>query len=185
LKLANKISLLIGVLVLVVSISTGTVAILVAAKILKDSAHDSLENQAILGADLIGNSIQGQLAVLQELANRSITRTMVLEAQRANLLPDIDTHGYLDLAIVSLEGEAHYIKDDTTSNLADRDYVRKALAGEQAISDVLISRVIGKPVVMYAVPITNNGTIVGALIARKDGTALTDISKNVNLGNTG
>jgi methyl-accepting chemotaxis protein len=67
-----------------------------------------------------------------------------------------------------------------------RDYIRKALAGEQAISDVLISRVIGKPVVMYAVPITNGGgTVLGALIARKDGTALTDISKNVKLGNTG
>jgi methyl-accepting chemotaxis protein len=98
-------------------------------------------------------------------------------------LPEIDNHGYLDMAIVTPDGQAHYIKDETTSNLADRDYVRKALAGEQAISDVLISRVIGKPVVMYAVPITDGGgTVVGALIARKDGTALNDITKNVKQG---
>jgi len=91
-KLANKISLLIGVLVLVVSISTGTVAILVAVEMLKESAHTSLENQAILGADLIGNSIQAQLDILQELANRARTRTMEMEAQDANLLPEIVNH---------------------------------------------------------------------------------------------
>jgi methyl-accepting chemotaxis protein len=185
-KLANKISLLTGALVLVVSISTGTVAILVAMGLLKESAHASLENQAVLGADLIGNSIQAQLDILQELANRPATRTMELEGQRANLLPVIEYYGYLDMALVTPDGLAHYVKDATTSNLADRDYIRKALAGEQAISDVLISRVIGKPVVMYAVPVTDErGRVLGGLIARKDGTALTEIIKNVKLGSTG
>jgi methyl-accepting chemotaxis protein len=178
--------MLIGVLVLAVLAGTGAVAIVVSTQILKESAHTSLENQAVLGADLIGGLVQSQLDILQELANRARTRTMNLDAQQANLLPDIDNHGYMDLALVFPDGRAHYIKDNTTSDLADRDYIRKALAGEQAISDVLISRVIGKPVVMFAVPITDGGTkVVGALIARKDGSSLTEMSKNIKLGKTG
>jgi methyl-accepting chemotaxis protein len=185
-KLSNKISLIIASLVLAVAGSIGITALLVASKILEESANESLEAQAVLGADLIGNSMHAQLDILQELANRVQTRTMEMGIQRANLLPEITNHGYMDLAIVTRNGQAHYIKDQTTSNLVDRDYVRKALAGEQAISDVLISRVIGKPVVMFAVPITDStGTVLGALIARKDGTALTETIKNVKLGETG
>jgi hypothetical protein len=45
------------------------------------------------------------------------------------------------------------LKDGRVSNLGERDYIIKAPAGESNVSGVLISRVIGKPAVMFAAPI--------------------------------
>jgi methyl-accepting chemotaxis protein len=189
-KLSMRVSLQIGILVLVVSLSIGLTAIVISSKIVAGNAYVSLLHQAISGVDLIESVIQGQLNTLQELANRARTQSMDWDVQYASLLPEVDRIGYMDLAIVGLDGQAHYIKDNTTSTLADRDYIIKALAGQQAVSDMLISRVIGKPVIMYAVPITGEGGVVlGALVGRRDGATLNammhDITKNVKFGESG
>jgi methyl-accepting chemotaxis protein len=184
-SIARRVSLLIGALVFVVSASIGLASILAADNIVEQTIFTSLQNQAEQGADLVHISIENRLQVLQELANRARTQTMVWETQRESLIGDIDRLEYLDLAVVTRDGVAHYIKDNTTSNLADRDYIQKALAGEQAISDVIISRVINKPVVMFAVPIRVNNAVAGALIGRTEGTILSDFTKRIGLGHSG
>ncbi|MDR3114444.1 MAG: methyl-accepting chemotaxis protein [Treponema sp.] len=99
---------------------------------------------------------------------------------------DVERAGYLDLAIVGRDGIAHYVKERNTSNLSDRDYIQKALTGEQAISDVIISKVLGKPVVMNAVPVRGmDGNVFCALIGRRDGSALNNFTEHVSLGKTG
>jgi methyl-accepting chemotaxis protein len=152
----------------------------------EETARVSLMNQAELGADIVSLELRGRLGALQELADSESIRSMDWEQQQASLLAGVDRLGYLDLAIVNIQGEAHYVKEGAVSDLAERDYIAKSLHGGQAVSDVLISRVINKPVVMYAVPITdNNGMVAGALIGRRDGTALNDVTKNVRLGSSG
>jgi methyl-accepting chemotaxis protein len=185
-KLSHRVSLLTGLLVFVVVLTVGTAATIVSFQTLEETAKKSLLNQAVSGADMVHLSIQSQLDILQELADREKTQSMDWETQQSSLVGDVDSHNYLDLAVVTRDGIAHYIKDDTTSNLADRDYVINALAGQQVISDVIISRVIGKAVVMFAVPIRDGvGRTVGALIGRRDGGALHEVTKNVKIGETG
>ncbi|MDR2742789.1 MAG: cache domain-containing protein [Treponema sp.] len=185
-KLSVKMPLLIGTAILVVSAGIGLSAILVSSKIVEETARLSLINQAVQGAELVELELHTRLVVLQEITNREAIKSMDWERQRAILLLEVDREGYLDLAIVDMQGQARYIKDNIISNLAERDYIIKALAGGQAVSDVLISKVINKPVVMYAVPIMDAaGVVAGALIGRKDGTALNQVTKNVKLGSTG
>jgi methyl-accepting chemotaxis protein len=153
-KLSVRVSLVIGILVFVMTIIQGVVAVVVALGIVQEAAESSLDNQAELAAQLVtGTVIDAELGILQELADRAQTRTMVWETQKESLLAEIDPHGYLDFGIVSLGGTAHYMKDDSVSNLADREYIIKALAGQRVVSDVLISRVFGFAVVMFAVPV--------------------------------
>jgi methyl-accepting chemotaxis protein len=150
------------------------------------TAQLSLLNQAMLGRDIVSIELHSRLNVLQELANNESVKSMDWERQRASLLPSVDRVGYLDLAVVNMQGQAHYIKEDNIADLSDRDYVIKSLRGMQAVSDVLISRVINKPVVMYSVPIMDaNSIVIGALIGRQDGTALNEVTKNVKLGDSG
>ncbi|MDR2517332.1 MAG: methyl-accepting chemotaxis protein [Spirochaetaceae bacterium] len=188
-KLSGRISLLIGVLVLFISVSIGSILIVVLTGSETKSAKDSLLHIAGLGSEILSAHVQNQLAIFQEVANRARTRTMVWETQAESLTGDIDRLGYLDIAVVNTAGEAHYIKDGSTADLHDRAYITRALAGSRAISDVLISRVINGPVVMYAAPITNGdhagARTIGALIGRKDGTNLSAICEQVTLGNTG
>ena len=184
-NLAKKVSLLIGVLVLVISLGMGATAIVVATKAITHMAEQALLIQAETGSRSVQGIAGSQLSVLQEVANRARTRTMDLKTQRESMLSDIDRLGYLDFGIVMPNGRAVYINENSTADLSDRDYVKKALAGKQAISDVIVSKVTGKPVVMYAVPITVESQIVGALIARKDGNGLSSITDTLGFGKSG
>jgi methyl-accepting chemotaxis protein len=185
-KLSLKVSLIIGALVLFFMLGIAAVSDRIASRIMRETAEKSLQNQSTIAAQLIADGvIEAELKVLYEAANRAETRTMDWEIQQAGLLPDIDRLGYLDFGIVDLNGQAHYIKDNSFSNLADRDYIIKALGGQSVISDVLISRVIGKPVVMFAVPIMAGSRVQGVLIGRRDETVLTDMTREIGLGDTG
>ncbi|MDR1142866.1 MAG: methyl-accepting chemotaxis protein [Spirochaetaceae bacterium] len=185
-KLSLKVSLIAGALVFLFVGGVAVVSNMIASSIMEGTAEKSLQNQSKIAAQLISEGIiRSELRVLSELANRAQTKTMDWEIQRESLLPDIDLHNYLDFAVVDRDGVAHYIKDGSVSNLADRDYIIKALAGQPVISDVLISRVIGKPVVMFAAPITVDNLTAGALIGRRDGAVLTDMTRQIGLGETG
>src|SRR5699024_3715948 len=85
--------------------------------------------------------------------------------------------------IVTPDGIAHYL-DDSTLDLGDRDYVIKALDGESAMSEIIISRATHEPVMMVSSPIKNNGDVVGALIARIDGFYLSEIVDSIQFGET-
>jgi methyl-accepting chemotaxis protein len=184
-KLSVKVSLWIGLLVLFIVACVGTATVMITRRIVEDIARKSMQNQAKIAAMLIDETVGAKLEVLYELANRARTQTMVWETQRGSLISEIDRLEYLDFGIVGLDGIAHYIKDESTSNLADRDYIIKVLAGESTVSDVLISRVIGKPVLMFASPIMINGRAAGALIGRKDSVVLSEIATQVGFGQTG
>jgi methyl-accepting chemotaxis protein len=185
-KLSLKVSLIVGALVFLFMAGLALVSGIIATGIIEKTAEKSLQSQSKTAAQLISEGIvKAELNVLYELANSALTRTMDWETQRDNLLPEIDRHGYLDFGIVGLDGMAHYIREDNVSDLADRDYIIKALAGEAVISDVLISRVIGKPVVMFAVPIFVGNKVEGLLIGRRDGAVLSDMTKQIGMGDTG
>jgi methyl-accepting chemotaxis protein len=185
-KLSLKVSLIAGALVLFFMVSMAVLSNIIASDIMKAAAKKSLQSQSSIAAQLITEGIiKAELDVLYELANRARTKTLVWEIQRDSLLPEIERHGYLDFGIVGLDGTAHYIKDDSTSNLADRDYIIKSLAGQPVVSDVLISRVIGRPVVMFAAPILVDDRVAGVLIGRRDGAVLSDMTKQIGLGETG
>jgi methyl-accepting chemotaxis protein len=185
-KLSLKVSLIVGVLVLLFMVGMAIVSNMIASGIMEETAKKSLQNQSNIAAQLVADGIiKADLDVLYELANRAQTRTLVWETQRDSLLPEIDRHEYLEFGIVGLDGIAHYIKEDSTSNLADRDYIIKALAGQSVVSDVLISRAIGRPVVMFAVPILVDDQVRELLIGRRDGAVLTDMTNGIGLGDTG
>jgi methyl-accepting chemotaxis protein len=184
-KLSARISLLTGVLLFVLTIAIGFTAFMVSSKIIEAAARESLENQAVLGADLVELSISSQLRILREFASRSEVLTMDIRNLDPSFNKNIDDAGFLDVALVGAGGTAHYFKEQTTAFLGDRDYVKNALAGRDSVSDVLISRVTGASVVMLGVPVTRNGVVAGVLIGRMDGNALAEITNNIKFGKTG
>jgi methyl-accepting chemotaxis protein len=185
-KLSAKVSLIIGTMLIVLMVGMALISGMIASKIMLGTAETSLQIQTESTARLVSDGlINADLKILYELANRARTQTMNWEVQRDSLFAEIDSHNYLDFAIVDPEGRAHYIKEDSVSDLADRDYIQTALAGKSTVSNVLISRVINKPVVMFAAPIFVGTQVVGALIGRRDGALLSDLIGEFTLGKTG
>jgi methyl-accepting chemotaxis protein len=173
-------------LILGVTVLISVVALSISSNIIYEETSQSLLNQAILGAYLVESSLKSQLDSLQDLANRIQTKSMDWKIQQESLLPEIDLHGYQDIAVVTKDGIAHYVKDtNTTADLHDHDYITKALTGVTAISDVISNRSVSRPVMILAAPIFVEGTVAGVLIAQKDGASLNTITQNILFRSTG
>jgi methyl-accepting chemotaxis protein len=138
-------------------------------------------DQAVLAASLVSETIQSQLNVLQQLANRAGTRTMDFDAARESLLPDIAGTGADDFALVYPDGRAPHLKGGQAPDLSTREYVQKALRGQRSVSDLIVGGAVDTsyPLINYVVPIMENGRVLGALLARNNATVFSDIVKNV------
>jgi methyl-accepting chemotaxis protein len=141
---------------------------------MEESVFTGMVGSSKINAELLELRLDILLNQLWEIANRARTRTMNWEGVvKANFTPDVDRINSLDIGLVSLDGTTNYVRDAATTNLGDRDYDKQAFTGKTAVSDVLISRATGKPVVMLAAPVfkddTKGSPVLGVTIARKDG----------------
>ena len=173
-KLSVRIPLIIGAVVLITSASIIVAAEIIVTREMEASTFTELSGNAEANAELIKTKLDSLLLQLWEIANRARVRTMDWDAVvRDNLAPDVERIDSLDIGLVYPDGTTRYVTDNSTTNLGDRDYVQSALAGKPVVSDVLISRVINKPVIMLAAPVLRDdekgSPVVGALIVRKDG----------------
>jgi methyl-accepting chemotaxis protein len=186
-KVFVRISLFTGVLIFALTTLIGFTAIAVSSNIIEDTTEKLLENEAVLGADLIKLYVDGQLRILQELSFRTEVRSMNTDNYDDLFRESIDRAGFLDIAVVSRDGTAHYFKDRTTASLGDRDYVIQAFNNQPNVSETLvISRVTGQPVLMFAVPILNEfSSLIGVLVGRMDGNTLNEVTKSVHFGESG
>ena len=57
---------------------------------------------------------------------------------------------------------------NATGNFSDRAYFKKAMSGEANVSDPLLSRVTGRPVLIVAAPVAADGKVLGVLYLRLD-----------------
>jgi methyl-accepting chemotaxis protein len=184
--LARKISIFSAILAIFVSLGIGVTASVVSTKAAEDIIRKSLQRQAETGANLVRSTLESQLATLQGIASRDATASRAWKDRRTSLAYDATRLGYLDLGVVDEKGIARYVLSDEAADLSDRDYVKQALYGYRVVSDVVISKVTKAPVVMFAVPIPGkDGKTAGALVARRDGTALSAITDTFGFGETG
>ncbi|MDF2614991.1 MAG: uncharacterized protein K0S71_2777 [Clostridia bacterium] len=184
-SLSKRITFFVGCLVLVISLVLGFSAFKFSENTTLYEVQNTLEQYAKVSAQHIDAKISLRIEILKEVAARETIKTMDWEIQRDSLKLDAERLEYLDLAVVLQNGTAQYVGTGETTELGDREYIKKALEGKPNVSDVIISKVTGKPVIMYAVPIERDGKVVGALIGRKDGTALNDITDELGVGETG
>ena len=171
-KLSIRIPLLIGAVVLVTSAGIGLVSLRVSTNTLESTILDAIAAKNESNAELLSATLNGTLVQLGEIANRSQVRTMDWGLIQGHLAPDVARIGALDLALTGREGIASYVLDGSTLDMSERDYFRRALAGE-INAEVVFSRLIHRPVVMLAAPIFQSDTpgapVIGVLVARKDG----------------
>ena len=92
--------------------------------------------------------METQIRTLESMASSGDIMGMNWNIQKRLLQTQLADSGFIDLAVVDKKGFAQYT-DGSTSELADRAYIKNALEGKSNISDVLISSVTGEPVLPY------------------------------------
>ena len=184
-SLTARISLYVGFLVLLIALTLAHSALKVSVDTTLSEVEKAMTEYSKEAAKHIEAVMVMRIDVLQEVAIRKEVQTMQWDTQKEALKLDADRLGYLDMAVVQLDGTAQYVSTGESAQLREREYIKKALAGQANVSDVIISKVTGNAVVMYAVPIIRGDKVVGALIARRDSSALNDIIDTIGIGETG
>jgi methyl-accepting chemotaxis protein len=182
-KLSNRIALFVGVLVLIVAGGLGTLSLILSYRTAYQEVENGMTEVSVQGANYINARMQLRTGVLEQIALR--ISGMSLEQQLEVLAEEAEGLGYLDMAVVDLSGTARYAIGKEEADLSERDYVQKALSGRVSFSNVLISKVTNKAVIMYAAPIRKGKEIIGALVGRRDGSALNDIVEQMSFGEDG
>ncbi len=184
-SIKSRLVLFFSAILFLVSASIGGICYIDASNSLTDNVLFDLQKVGKEAALIIESRNEAEFRVLEETASRTrVSNPQNPQKDRVAAIGEgIERNKYLRIAIVDMNGNAEY-SNGTSSDLKDRDYIQKALKGERSISDVIVSKVDGSLVIGYAVPIKYNGAVVGALLAIKDGTFLSGILKDINVGGT-
>ncbi|SFR59215.1 methyl-accepting chemotaxis protein [Anaeromicropila populeti] len=174
-------------ILMVVGLSGGITILLIRNNLL-DNAHYDLKLIANAKAEYVDMKVQEQLSYLQGLAQNPLINdpNVTHEERIAFFEAEAERAGYLAFALADLNGNSVTLNSSgDTLNISDREYYNKALNGEANVSDILISRVTGEPVVIFATPVFQKGTLCGVLYGRRSGTVLSEIASTFKYGETG
>jgi methyl-accepting chemotaxis protein len=183
-SIKTKLIVFFTVLILVSSIALGAISIERASASLTGEAEKALFSLVEDSSELTASRIEIQKKTIEMIAGRADIQSMDWSIQQPVLKMLLASTGFLDMAVVQLDGSAQYT-DGSASQLGDREYIKKALAGEVNVSDLLLSKVTNSVVLMYAAPIKNDGKVVGVLVGRRDGNALSEITDDRGYGESG
>ena len=146
-----------------------------------DEALGSMTEEA---SRLVAERLDVQKQALDVIAGMLDIQSMDWELQLPALKRQVENTDFIELGISDLKGNVKYTNGDT-ANLADRPYLIRALEGETNVGDPLVSSVTNQLVIMLASPIESNGKIVGAIVGRRDGSALSNLTGDIVFGETG
>ena len=168
-----RITLLFGIMMFVLCAGLGISAYISASDALKTNIDENLVEIAEANAKVIAEKVNTQLNALQALANNPLIKSgdLTLEEKMALLQTEVERSGHKSIMLVDTNGIAHQTSGEVV-DIHDREYFQKALAGEGAVSDPMISKTDGSVVVAFAVPIKEGNTVTGVLVARRDGNEL-------------
>lgn len=183
-SIKTKLIVFFSVILLITSSVIGLVAFVVAERSLTKEAEEGLQAIAHEGARLTESRIETQLQALHIIAGMEDIESMTWSRQEEVLARQVVNTGFEALAIIDLNGTAQF-NDGTRADLGDQEHIQKALQGEDSVSDVIVSELSGELVLIYSAPIKVNDQVVGAIMGRRDGTALSNITNAMGFGENG
>jgi signal transduction histidine kinase/DNA-binding NarL/FixJ family response regulator len=150
--------LIIGGTTLVVGVAT-----YFSYQVVHNATLDNLKQNALLQVSLGANEIDQWIALRKSetaaIANMPIARTMnwaliapyfEAEHQRLKSFEPL-------LGIINPRGEFfNLLRGQTKINLSDRLHFKRGMAGQSTVLDPILSRVTGKPIIVFAAPIWSN-----------------------------
>jgi methyl-accepting chemotaxis protein len=186
-SIKTQITASVVMIVAAVCIGLAIIAYFIAAAGLRANLNDSLQEIAVQGANVVSERLNNYYSELNVLAENNLFQD--LNANRAEitalLKKVVETRGHVSLLVADAHGDA-YRMDGTTLQIGDRDYFSKALQGQNAVSDPMISKSTGKMVIIFAAPLKNaQNQVSGVLALTRNGEELSKIVADVTYGKSG
>lgn len=185
-SIKTKISMFFSIVIVVICIAIGVISYISSSKIIIQGVKQDLTLVAKQSSKIIVERFQSVTKEMDIAANKTIisNNDIPMEQKVEFLKSFAKEKGYLRMHIVNLDGKTH-ATDGKEYYLGDREYVKEAEKGNFAVSDILDSKVDKGIIMAYAVPIKNNGKIVGVLVAIKDALEISRLISDITIGKTG
>lgn len=187
-SIKTRLILVFTTIVIIVTAFLGIVAINIVSRDLIASAEENMITLAMSKSELVTAKMDEELSYMMGLAqNPMILDQALTDQERAAFMEtEAARAGYQGYVFVDLMGNAKTLDSKgETLDVSDRDYFQKAAQGTPTVSDIIISKLTGKPVLIIAVPVFDKGIQVGVLYGRMSGETLSEIAASVKYGETG
>jgi len=184
-SIAQRLSIFFSIVVLLFCGGLGIFAYVTASKAVMSSIEENAVARAEDTAKLLANELHTKQIVVETIAAQDEIKSMDWNRQLPVLQQESKRTGYTMMGVAGLDGQVQ-TTTGVTANLSDRDYVKKALGGQPAISEPIVSRIDGTVILTIASPITGtNGQVSGVLIGVVDASALSKLVTEVKFADSG
>ncbi len=186
-SIRNKLIIIFGALVFAALFIAGFISVNVARKAVMQRIEIQLKKEAGYVGEIVTNDIEQTVKYLEAIARTPLLRDSQVsyEEKTALLLKEASSTDAKQLFIADTKGNKYTIKGKDFS-IADREYFKEAMAGNQYITKPLKSRVTGELITIISVPLYDNSKkIIGVIYGVYDGLALNQFIKDVKVGDTG
>lgn len=183
---ANKLTLIICAMLLVVSSSLGLIGYYYAANSVKNEVDKSLKDIARTASLVVRKDLDAQMMAVEVLARRDVIEDINRSWEEKVLVlnEEVKVAGHQYMLIADPSGKARTTKGEE-ADISDRAYFKDAMQGKSAISEPIVAKIDKTIIIVYAAPIKNNGQVIGVLAAVKDGENLSKITDEIHFGTTG
>lgn len=160
-KLRSKIQLAFGMTLVLLFILVGVVANQETSSAITSLVDTSMATSASLASDQIAKQLTAYMNVSTFVGKDSKIGGGLPASQKVEYLNKyVETYGFTSGNILDKRGIS--IVDGT--DFSDREYVKKALAGETNISDVTLSKYTNKYGVSIAAPVYNTSDVIDGVV---------------------
>jgi methyl-accepting chemotaxis protein len=184
-SLQTKLTVIILAIFLVAMGALGGLNYWQANKMLTEQIFDDLQDMAKAEGRNIGDWLEARAS---EMTMMSVT-PVIQSGKKEDIMPFLVAAAkankvYDGLSYADLNGN-YFSSLGATGSVADRDYFKKAVQGQLAISDPLVSRSSGNLITVVAVPVKTDGKVVAVLYGAVDIQAIAKEVLEVKVGKTG
>lgn len=187
-SIKTRLLLVFTVVILISTGSLGIFSISVIKRNLIDNTYNDLVAIAKEEAKYIKSIRDAELRYIDALAQNAVLANpeSTMEEKIAFFEAEAKRTGYVLFGLADANGSAVILnKSEEKNDVRDREFFQKAISGVPAASDLMFSKLDGKPVIVYAAPIRVDGTVKGVLYGRKDGLSLSDAISEISYKETG
>ncbi|MBV5350151.1 cache domain-containing protein, partial [bacterium] len=147
--------------------------------------RENIQIMAADGAKIVRKTLDYYVLGIESFAGRTVIRSMDWEIQRPALMAEVARMGYQQMGIATPDGNAP-LSDGSSANISDRSYFKQAMLGDTVVTDVIIHKILKKPIMVAAAPIKGaDNQVKGVVFAVLDATLLSGVTDGIKFGASG
>ncbi len=183
-SIKTKLCLAFGCLLLVICAGLSIITYVQSSDALLSQLNESLVQITKESSKLVKERVNSQINALEVIAETESIKSDTLSIYEKIVLlkKEVERSGHQFMSLIDENGIS-ITTNGEENNVSDRDYFKKAMLGENYVTDPIISKVDGSMIIIYAVPIKKGNSIKGVLIAARDGNELSHSVEDISFGN--